>query len=106
MEVKLDKVDLTKKIDEGQLKRFEEDAVWQAFKVEVEARIEIIRNEMEAGSVVIQIEGKSKAIPLTQEGLIRRQGECASCRFILSLPEILKEGWKQDEQAKKRKKEE
>lgn len=102
--------DLVQKIDSAQLKSFEEDPVWQAFREVVEERIDIVRNELETGIVVVpEQKGEqiiNKPVVIDVAGLKTRQGECAGLRYILRLPEIVKEIWKQDEESKKGKKEE
>ncbi len=45
-------------------------------------------------------------LPIDYEGIKYRQGECVGLRYVLAMPQIIKELWKQDEENKKGKKEE
>ena len=93
--------DLLKQFDEGQLKNFEQDVVWKSLRSVIEERIELTRNELETGTVVVE----KQVIKLDYEALKKRQGECEGLRFILKLPEIIKELWIQEEELNKKKEE-
>ena len=93
--------ELVRTFDASALKAFEGTLVWQAFRAVVEERIELIRGELETG--VIVVEGTPANIDY--EGLKKRQGECESLRFILALPETIKQVWAQDEEINKKKEE-
>ncbi len=100
------KEDLVHKVDLASLKQFEEDVVWRAFREVVEERIEVVRNELEVGFVYIKTKDGGQTVLMTEEGTQRRRGECEGLRYILKLPDILKEIWEQDKKVKEEKKEE
>ena len=93
--------DLIKTFDSGKLKQFEEDVVWNAFRSTIEERIELIRNELEVGAVAVS----EQVITLDYEAMKKRQGECEGLRFILRLPQIIKDLWSEEESLKKKKEE-
>lgn len=94
--------DLLKQFDEGQLKKFEEDVVWKAFCGVIEDRLELVRNEIEAGVASVGSGKEAQLIVIDSEGIKRRQGECSSLRFLLALPETVKQQWEQEELKKKK----
>ena len=96
---------LLKQFDGGQLKRFEEDVVWRSFKDLIQDRIELLRDALEKSVITIGEGQESKSMPLTYEGLKKLQGECDGLRFILSIPEIVKNIWDQEKEIKKKKEE-
>jgi len=95
--------ELVRTFDEHALKGFEGTVVWQAFMVTVEERIDLIRSELETG-VVVGNDGKPVLISF--DGIKKRQGECESLRYILALPETIRQVWAQDAEIKEKKKEE
>ena len=95
--------ELVRTFDEHALKGFEGNTVWKAFMVTVEERIDLIRSELEIG-VAVSNEGKTTIIDFA--GIKKRQGECESLRYILALPETIRQVWAQDAEIKEKKKEE
>ena len=108
----MEQKDINQLIDPHQLKVFEESPVWNAFKSTILERIEIIRGEMESGVTPIVTRNpetgktETKMLSIDYEGIKHRQGECVGLRYVLAVPQIIKELWKQDEENKKVKKEE
>jgi len=105
----MDSDNLLKQFDASALKKFEEDRVWNAFLGVIRDRIDLIRNELETGITTIGEGDKKQLHIITYEGLKERQGECAGLRFIINIPETVKQLWTQDKEmakSKKKKKEE
>jgi len=90
--------DLLQAFSERDLDDFEENVVWRAFLQTIKDRIEIIRTELEVGTIMIKAQDGKMAYTLNLEDLKRRQGECAGLRFLTRLPEIVREIKEQGEQ--------
>ena len=73
-----------------QLKDFEENPVWRYFCGEFKHRIELVRNELELG-IVRDPKVPDKLGILSMEDIKKRQGECESLRFVLNMPNIVKD---------------
>jgi len=92
-------LDLMSAFSDRDLEEFSENVVWLAFLQTIKDRVEIIRTELEVGTIMIKTaEGNKVARVLSIEDLKRRQGECAGLRFLMRLPEIVKEIREQGEQ--------
>jgi hypothetical protein len=96
--------ELISMVSERDVKDFEENIVWRAFLQVMKDRIEIVRAELEVGTIVGKSEtGAAVTIPLKLEDITRRQGECAGMRFMTRLPEIVKDLKAEDLEKIKRK---
>lgn len=93
--------DLFNRFSTKDLEEFQENLIWKAFLQVIKDRIEIVRNELEVGRVkVIDKSGAKTTVILTHEDIKRRQGECSGLRYLIQLPDIVKEIKEQGEQTK------
>ena len=68
--------------------------VWQVLKDIISQRLEIVRDELELGHLI----GTSESFTL--DGIVGRQKECSTMRWLLQLPQILLEMMQEKEELK------
>jgi len=97
--------DLVRTFDASALKAFEGNIVWRSFVATIQDRLDLIRDELESGVSTVGVGRDARTVIIDNEGLKRRQGECISLRYLLALPETIKQVWAQDEEFNKKKEE-
>jgi len=65
---------------------------WVLILENVQNGLNLIRNELEAGTVIERDEaGNGKEVVMDYSDLLTRQGECKAMRRFMQLPELLRE---------------
>jgi hypothetical protein len=74
-----------------EIEQFITSKFWRIVEGTIKERLEVIRTMLERGEITYQDGGNVVTRPATFEDLKSFQGDCRSLRWILKLPEILKE---------------
>ena len=74
----------------GEIDQGVKSVFWATIVQMIKERIELIRTEIELGVVRVPTEdGKHyQSVALSFEDIKRRQGECSSLRYVISLPQV------------------